>query len=201
MMDIRLRNARSLYEERMKIALAALIIVFAVTSYIFYSPGIYTIGIEPPEGIPQGWVQGFEVVYSFNTAGFVLAVSLMVFAYAFWQWAFLPAPAASFTTSILEGIFGSKSVVERLIGKRFRVKAGDDSHIDIACRIKERGTDQWFLYQVQSSRIRNPRLENLALRHGMHVKNDRITTSMSNDELHSRLLLMARAMRLATNSG
>ncbi|TFG09962.1 hypothetical protein EU538_03410 [Candidatus Thorarchaeota archaeon] len=198
-MDVRLQNARSLYDERSKIALAAFIAIFAVTCYLFYSPGIYTIGIEPPEGIPSGWVRGFEVVYSFNTAGFILAVSLMVFVYGFWQWAFLPAPAATYTMAVLEGLYGSRAIIERLIGKRFRIKTGKGSHIDITCRIKESGTDQWFTYEAKSSRIRNPRLENLALRHGMHVKNDRITSWMGNDELHSRLILMSRAMRLATS--
>ncbi|MFW9844026.1 MAG: hypothetical protein ACFFEV_05595, partial [Candidatus Thorarchaeota archaeon] len=70
MEDTLLKQARALYKDRLRIALAAFILVFAITFYLFYSPEIISLGVVPePIVIPGGWTQGFAVVASVNTIG------------------------------------------------------------------------------------------------------------------------------------
>lgn len=193
-MDSLLIRAKGLYIDRQRIALATLSIVFTITFYVFYSPGIYTIVDGVPQAAPYGLVQGFEIVYSFNTVGFFLAFSIMVFAYAFWSWAFLPTPAVSYTMGVLKGIAGPNTKIVHPFGKKFRIYFGQEEWVDVRCRIKGNGPEEWFLYRLESSRIYNPNLENIALRHGMSVSDDRFVTWVSNDELHSRTILMSKAI-------
>ncbi|MHA1247059.1 MAG: hypothetical protein ACTSPE_07005 [Candidatus Thorarchaeota archaeon] len=193
-MDRMLRRARALYQDRQRIALAALLVAFAATSYVFYHAPILKLGSEPPASLPQGWVEGFEVVYSFNTVGFVLAISLMIFFYAFWTWAFLPKPAVDYTVAILQGIFGRRAKIRQYVGKKFRVFLGANRFVEVACRIRSPGSGEWFLYRIESSPIDSEGLQDIALRHGMHVHDGRLQTWVSNDELHHRLVLLASAL-------
>ncbi|MDF1540428.1 MAG: hypothetical protein P1Q69_16150 [Candidatus Thorarchaeota archaeon] len=193
-MDRLLIRAKGLYADRQRIALATLSIVFTVTFYVFYSPGIYIITEGIVTAAPYGSVQGFEIVYSFNTIGFYLAFSILVFAYAFWSWAFLPTPAVSYTMGVLRGIFGSKTRISHSFGKRFKVLLSDELWVQITCKIKGHGPEEWFLYRLESSTISNPNLENVALRHGMSVSENKLVTWVSNEELHSRTMLMSQAI-------
>ena len=196
-MDRLLMQAKGLYADRQKIALAALLIVFSITLFLFYSPGIYGFGVEPPSWFPDGWSQGLEVVVSFNTVAFFLAFSLMVFAYGFWSWAFLPSPATNYTLGVLRGIFGSDVNIKQRIGKQFKVLLSDEKFIDITCRIRGSGNGDWFIYHLVSSPMGNGALKNVALRHGFSLKKGRISSWISNEELHSRTLLLVKAMTLA----
>ncbi|UCE09332.1 MAG: hypothetical protein JSW61_10170 [Candidatus Thorarchaeota archaeon] len=198
-MDRLLKRAQGLYLDRQRIALSAFMVVFVVTLYMFYSPGIVGIA-EPPEWFPPGWSEGLEVVASFNTVGFLLAFAVMVFAYGFWQWAFLPTPAVSYTRTVLAGIFGRGAKVTQTIGKRFRVFLDGDAYVDVTCRIRGQGSGNWFAYRLTSSPISRTDAEDIALRHGMSVKKGRFTTWISNEELHSRTLLLAKAMYLALHT-
>jgi len=196
--DRLLIRAKGLYADRQRIALATLSIVFTVTFYVLYSPGIYIIAEGTLQAAPYGSVQGFEIVYSFNTVGFFLAFSIMVFAYAFWSWAFLPTPAVSYTLGVLRGIFGSKTKISHSFGKRFKIFIDPMRLVHVTCKIKGHGPDEWFLYRLESSRISDSNLENLALRHGMSVTDDRLVTWVSNEELHSRTMLMSQAIASIT---
>jgi hypothetical protein len=171
-------------------------IVFTVTFYVFYSPGIYTLVEGEPHPITYGSVQGFEFVYSFNTIGFFLAFSVMVFAYALWSWAFLPTPAVSYTIGVLRGIFGSKVKISHRIGKRFTVTLDNAVTVNVMCRIKGNSPEEWFMYRLESSRFESNNIESIALRHGMSVSDGRLVTWVSNDELHSRALLMGTAISM-----
>ncbi len=195
-MDMLLRRARALYTERQRIAIGAIMIAFAITTYVFYRTPLTEIPGEIPVNVPEGWVAGFEVVYSFNTAGFILAVSVMLFFYAFWTWAFLPTPATIYTMGVLRGIFGSGVKIQKRIGRRFRVVLDEENnrYVDITCRMREPGTDDWFVYTVRSGPVRTSNLEQIALRHGLHVSNRRLCATVNNDELHSRLVLLATAL-------
>ena len=193
-MDQLLTKARALYKEREKIAFAALLIVGTVAFYLFYSPGI--IDLAPPDWFPRFGIQGFEVVASYNTIGFLLALSLMAFAYSFWTWAFLPSPAAIYTKGVLRGILGPDAIIKQSIGKKFRVILEGGSHIDVNCRIKGPGGN-WFHYQLTSSRLEGDNLGIIALRHGMSLQDARFTSHVSSEELHSRTLLFTKAMMLA----
>ncbi|MFX0108201.1 MAG: hypothetical protein ACFE7R_07950 [Candidatus Hodarchaeota archaeon] len=196
MMDHLLKKAKALYQDRQRIAFSTLLVVFAITFYLFYSPGIYTLA-EPPRWFPSGWTAGLEVVASYNTIGFFLAFALMVFAYGFWSWAFLPTPASLYTVSVLQGILGSRAEIRQIIGKRFRAILASGAHIDIVCRVKEQSNGEWFVYRLASSPVEKSDAENIALRHGMSLRNHRFTTSVGNTELHSRTLLLAKALTLA----
>jgi hypothetical protein len=196
-MDRLLEQARALYLDRRRIALAAMIVIFSVTFYLFYSPGIYAIPSEPP-ALPPGWVQGFRIVYSFNTVGFFLASSIMVFVYAFWCWAFLPIPAVNYTIAVLRGVFGPGARISQLIGKRFKVLLTQTKWMDLTCQIKEHGSGMWFVYTLTSSPMSSRNLSDIAMRHGMSVLNNRLNAWVSSDELHQRSILMARAMSLAS---
>lgn len=195
-MDRLLEQARALYVDRQRIALAATIVMFSVTFYLFYSPGIYAIPSEPPVW-PPGWVQGFRIVYSFNTVGFFLAFSIMVFVYAFWCWAFLPLPAVNYTMAVLRGVFGPNAKIGQLSGKRFRVSLTETTWIDYACRIKEQGSGKWFAYRLTSSPVFSLHLDEIAMRHGMSVKNNRLGAWVYCDELHQTSILLAGALSLA----
>jgi len=199
-MDRLLEHAKSLYADRQRVALAAMMVAFSVTLYLFYSPGIYAIPAEPPIQLPPGWVQGFEIVYSFNTVGFFLAFAVMVFMYAFWSWAFLPTPAVNYTSAVLRGIFGSRSQITQSIGKRFRVFLTGNTWIDLTCHIKEPGSGAWFVYRLTSSPLHTSHLEEMAMRHGLGTKDGRLTAWVSSDELHHRSILLAKAMSLAASS-
>jgi hypothetical protein len=196
-MDRLLEQARALYADRQRIALAAMIVVFSVTVYLFYSPGIYSIPSAPPVW-PPGWVQGFYIVYSFNTIGFFLAFSIMVFVYAFWSWAFLPIPAVNYTIAVLRGVFGPSVRIRQLVGKRFKILLTDKMWIDLVCHIKEHGSGMWFVYRVTSSPMKSPTLDDIAMRSGMSVIHSRLTAWVNDDELHQRSILLARAMSLAS---
>lgn len=203
MEDTLLKQARALYKDRLRIALAAFIVVLSITFYLFYSPDIISIGATPPNdptgpvGIDSGWTQGFAVVASVNTIGFLSALALMVLIFRFWSWAFLPGPASTFTLVVLRGILGSKTVIRHILGKRFRVTMENGLHFDVKCSIKEKGSNEWFAYRLISSQLQCAQLKNIALRHGFSVQNNRIVGSVSNDELHHRTILMTKAMMMA----
>jgi hypothetical protein len=197
--DNLLVRAKGLYIDRQRIALATIMIVFTVTFYVFYSPGIYTLGEDSTGPITYGSVQGIEFVYSFNTIGFFLAFSVMVFAYALWSWAFLPTPALSYTLGVLKGIFGSKVKIHHKIGKRFTITLESGVELNIKCRIKGHGVEEWFIYRLESSIFRDSNLEDIALRHGMSVSEGRLVTWVTNDELHSRTMLMGSAISMLSS--
>jgi hypothetical protein len=200
MEDTLLKQARALYKDRLRIALAAFIVVFAISAYLFYSPEIITIGLEPIGLEPTGIAQGVAVVASVNTVGFVLAVGVMVLIFRFWQWAFLPGPASSYTLGILRGILGSKTTIKHTFGKRFRVTMESGLHFDVKCHIKEKDSGEWFVYRLISSPLDSDQLRSIALRHGFAVKNKRLVASVSNDELHHRTFLLTKAIMNATSS-
>ncbi len=193
-----LLEAKALYKDRIRIALSAFIIVFSITFFVYYTTGIAGLGtITPP---PDGVAQGLLVVAAFNNVGLIIAVVLMVLAFRFWSWAFLPGPASLFTTSVLRGILGPKTIIKQSIGKRFEVILENGSSFKINCYIQEKETDDWFSYRLISSKLRNGNLRNIALRHGFAIKDNRFMASISNDELHHRTLLMAKAMMIADSS-
>ncbi len=197
-MDRLLVQAKGLYKDRQRIALATIMIIFTLTFYVFYSPGIYGLGTEAPSWFPSGWAQGLEVVYSFNTVGFFLAFALMVFAYAFWSWAFLPTPAVAYTMGVFKGIFGRSVKIKQAIGKRFKILLDDGNQIQITCRLRGNGTSDWFVYRLESSVIEGKNTESIALRHGMSTKKGRFVTWVGNDELHGRMLLLAKAISIGS---
>jgi hypothetical protein len=196
-MDRLLEHARALYLDRRRIALAAMVVIFSVTFYLFYSPGIYSIPSEPPV-LPPGWVQGFRIVYSFNTVGFFLAISIIVFVYTFWCWAFLPIPAANYTLAVLRGVFGPSPRISQRIGGRFKVSITQKMWMELACRVKEQGSGMWFVYKMTSSPISTPHVGDIAVRHGMSASNGRFNAWVNSGELHQRTILMVRAMLLAS---
>ncbi len=197
-MDILLKQARALYQDRQRIAIAAILVIFFVTFYVFYNAPILAIGDTPIPQLPDGWVAGFEVVYSFNTLGLLIAMSLMLFFYAFWTWAYLPRPATLYTLAVLRGIFGSKAEIKQTIGRKFSIKLDNGAVIYVRCKMRA-GSGEWFNYQIESQPFYNPRISTVALRHGMHVRSNRFSTWVSHDELHSRLVLLTRAIRLISS--
>jgi hypothetical protein len=194
--DIRLKHARALYRDRLRIVLSAFIIVFAATFYFFYSPAISAIGIDPSNDISHGIIQGLAVVASFNTVGFLISILLMAMVFRFWSWAFLPGPASTFTLAVLEGILGPKTVIKQTIGKRFRVTLENDLRFDVICKTKERGTEDWFNYRLITSPLTGNDLRNIALRHGLAFKENRFVTTVSSEELHQRTFLLTKAMMM-----
>jgi len=194
-----LLEAKALYKDRIRIALSAFIILFSITFFVYYTTGIAGLGeitSQPDDGVAQGLL----VVAAFNNVGLIIAVVLMVLAFRFWSWAFLPGPASLFTTSVLRGILGPKTIIKQSIGKRFEITLENGLTFKIDCYIQEKGTDDWFSYRMISSRLRNGNLRNIALRHGFAIKDDRFQANISNDELHHRTLLMAKAMMIADAS-
>lgn len=201
MEDMLLKQARALYKDRLRIALAAFIVVFSITFYLFYNPEIVSIGAIPPDGVvPIGWTQGFAVVASINTIGFCVSVALILLIFRFWSWAFLPGPALTYTLAILKGILGTKTTIRHTFGKKIRVTLENGLQFDVNCRIKEKGTDEWFVYRLVSTQLQCDQLSNIALRHGFGVKNDCLVANISNNELHHRTFLLTKAMMLASTS-
>lgn len=200
MEDMLLKQARALYKDRLRIALAAFIVVFSITFYLFYNPEIISIGAFPPVGWNQGWTQGFAVVASVNTIGFCLSVALIVLIFRFWSWAFLPGPALTYTLAILKGILGTKTTIRHTYGKKIKVTLENGLQFDVNCRIKEKGTDEWFVYRLVSTQLHCEQLRNIALRHGFGVKNNRLVANISNNELHHRTFLLTKALILASPS-
>ncbi|MHA1927927.1 MAG: hypothetical protein ACTSV2_05010 [Candidatus Thorarchaeota archaeon] len=198
MEDMLLKQARALYKDRLRIALAAFIVVFSIIFYLFYNPEIISLGAIPPDGVFQGgWTQGFAVVASVNTIGFCLSIALVLLIFRFWSWAFLPGPALTYTLAILRGILGTKTTIRHSFGKTIRVTLENGLQFDINCRIKEKGTEEWFVYRLVSSQLQCEQLRNIALRHGFGVKNGRLVANISNNELHHRTFLLTKAMMLA----
>ncbi|MFW9870975.1 MAG: hypothetical protein ACFFFO_03025 [Candidatus Thorarchaeota archaeon] len=193
-----LLEAQALYKDRIRIALSALIIVFSITFFLYYTSGIAGLG---PVGLPdEGITAGLQIVASFNNLGLIIAVGLLVVVFKFWSWAFLPGPASLYTLSILRGILGSKAVVKQTIGKRFNVTLENGSSFKVSCQIKEKGTDEWFTYRLVSSEIQNSGFRDIALRHGFAAKDNRFVASVSYDELHHRTLLLTKALMIASES-
>lgn len=199
MEDMLLKQARALYKDRLRIALAALIIVFSITFYLFYTPEIITLGAVPPDGaIPIGWTRGFEVVASMNTIGFFATITIMALIFRFWSWAFLPGPASTYTLAVLEGILGARVSIRHSFGKKFRVTLENGMQFDVNCRIKDKDADEWFAYRLTSGQLHCGQLRNIALRHGFGVKNNRLVANVSNDELHHRTFLLTKAMLMVS---
>ena len=193
-----LLEAKALYKDRIRIALSAFIIVFSITFSVYYTSGIAGLGPLPPPA--EGVSRGLQVVAAFNTLGLLVAVALMVAAFRFWSWAFLPGPATLFTLSVLRGILGPGAIIKQTIGKRFRVTLDNGLTFNINCHIQEKGTDDWFSYRLVSSELQTGNLRNIALRHGFSLKGNRLVANVSNDELHHRTFLLAKAMMIATAS-
>jgi hypothetical protein len=192
-----LLEAKALYKDRIRIALSAFIIVFSFTFFVYYTTGIAGIGDHIGGG---GITQGLQVVAAFNNFGLIVAVALMVFAFRFWSWAFLPGPASLFTMSVLKGILGPCAIIQQSIGKRFKVTLDNGLSFSLRCSIEEKGTDEWFTYRLMSNKLQKGNLRDVALRHGFSLKGNRFVASVSNDELHHRTLLLAKAMIVATAS-
>lgn len=191
-----LKQARALYKDRLRIAMSAVIIVIFLAFTFFFNLGY--LGTAPAGQIPSGWTQGLSVVTSLNSVGFFISIAIMMLIYRFWSWAFLPGPASTFTYAILEGILGKDVLIKHSIGKRFKVTLESGLQFELSCKIKDGPSGEWFLYRLVSSEINNRNLKNIALRHGFGVKNNRLVASVSNDELHSRTLLLAKAMTIAS---
>ncbi|MFW9806764.1 MAG: hypothetical protein ACFFFK_08555 [Candidatus Thorarchaeota archaeon] len=193
-----LLEAKALYKDRIRIALSAIIIVFSITFFVYYTTGI--AGLDGGQ-VPGGGIsQGIPIIAHFNNLGMLIAVALMVFAYRFWSWAFLPGPASLFTTSILRGILGPSAIIKQAIGKRFKITLDNGLSFSVSCFVQEKGTDEWFSYRLVSSELQNGNLRNVALRHGFALKGSKFTASVSNDELHHRTILLTKAMMIATNT-
>ena len=192
-----LLEAKALYQDRIRIALSAFIIIFSITFFIYYTSGIAGLGTIPPS---TGWTQGLQVIAAFNNVGLILAVALMVVAFRFWSWAFLPGPASLFTTSIIRGILGPQVTIKQTIGKRFKVALENGLSFSINCYVQEKGTDDWFSYRLVSSELVNGDLRNVALRHGFSLKGSRLVANVSYDEFHHRTLLLAKAMLITSES-
>ena len=193
-----LLEAKALYRDRIRIVQSALLIVFTITFYLYYTSGI--AGLETITPHEDGISLGFEVVAAFNNVGLLIAIALMVIAFQFWSWAFLPGPASLFTMSVLRGILGPKASITQTIGKHFDVILENGSKFSISCHIQEKGTDDWFSYRLVSSELENGNLRNVALRHGFSLEGSRFVANVSNDELHHRTLLLAKAMMIASAS-
>jgi hypothetical protein len=189
-----LLEAKALYKDRIRIALSAFIIVFSISFFLYYTSGLTGLGETQPS---TGWTQSLQVVAVFNNVGLIIAVALMVLAFRFWSWAFLPGPASLFTMSILRGILGPNAIIRQTIGKRFRVTLENGLSFNVNCYIQEKGTDEWFTYRLISSELNNGDLRNIALRHGFSLKESRFVANVSNDELHHRTILLTKAMMIA----
>ncbi len=190
-----LREAKALYKDRIRIILSALIIIFSITFFLYYTSGL--AGLSPNGHSEPGWLLGLEVVATFNNVGLVIAVGLLVVTFRFWSWAFLPGPASTFTLGVLRGILGSKAVVKQTIGKRFKIILENGITFRVSCEIKEKGTDEWFSYRLVSSEIQHSNLKDIGLRHGFTVADNKFVASVSNDELHHRTLLLTKAIMIA----
>lgn len=193
-----LLEAKALYIDRIRIALSALIIVFSITFYVYYTSGIADLSSLSPG--PSGWIRSLQVVTTFNTVGLIVAVILMVIAFQFWSWAFLPGPASIFTMAVLRGILGPSVEIKQAIGKRFKVTLDSELSFNVSCKIQEKDSEEWFTYRLVSSEMQNVNLRDVALRHGFSLKGSRFVASVSNDELHHRTLLLAKAMMIANAS-
>ncbi|MFW9798368.1 MAG: hypothetical protein ACFFE2_15120 [Candidatus Thorarchaeota archaeon] len=193
-----LLEAKALYKDRIRIALSAFIIVFSITFFVYYTTGIAGLG-EFTSG--TGWTQSLRVVAAFNNIGLITAVALMIIAFRFWSWAFLPGPASLFTTSVLRGILGPNVTIKQSIGKRFKVTLENGLSFNISCYVQEKGTEDWFSFRLVSSELKNGNLKDVALRHGFALKEGRFVANVSNDELHHRTLLLAKAMSIASGVG
>jgi hypothetical protein len=197
-MDKLLQEAKALYKDRIRIVLSALIIVFSITFFLYYTSGLAGLGITNPDPEnPAPSTSGLMVMTAFNNVGLIIAVGLLVVVYKFWSWAFLPGPATLYTLSVLKGILGPKAVVKQTIGKRFKVTLENGMTFGVSCQIRIEGTEEWFTYRLVSAEIQNDDLRNIALRHGFNASENRIVGNVSNDELHHRTLLLAKAMMIA----
>jgi hypothetical protein len=194
--DTRLKHARALYKDRLRIVLSAFLIASAATFYFFFSPFITGIGANPQEYYNHGIVQGLAIVASFNTIGFLISLFLMAAVFRFWSWAYLPGPASSFTLAVLEGILGPKATIMQTVGRRFKVTLENGLQFDVICKTKERGTDDWFNYRLVTSPLTGEGLRDIALRHGMVLKENRFVTTVSSEELHQRTFLLTKAMMM-----
>ena len=195
-MDHLLKRAKGLYIDRQRIAFAAMMIAFSTSLFLFYGLDMLSIFSQPPTGFPIGDVSGYEAVLALNAFGLAITCLLMVLAFLFWSWAFLPSPALIYTMGILQGIFGPKTKIQRRIGKRFRILLDEKTFIDIQCKIKERQSNEWFIYRLSTSSLEGKNLRDIALRHGMSVRKSRFTTWVSSNELHHRLILLVKAVSL-----
>ena len=193
-----LLEAKALYKDRIRIALSAFIIIFSITFFLYYTSGIAGLGETILGG--EGISLGLQVVAAFNNVGLLMAVALMVIAFRFWSWAFLPGPASLFTMSVLRGILGPKASIIQTIGKRFHVTLDNGISFTISCYIQDKGTDDWFSYRLVSSDLQNGNLRDVALRHGFSLKGNRFVSNVSNDELHHRTILLTKAMMIARAS-
>ncbi len=138
-----LKQARALYKDRLRIALAALIIVaFFMFSFFFTSNYFAPV---PSGALPSGWTQGLAVVTSLNSIGFFLSILMMIVIIQFWSWAFLPGPASTYTYAILRGILGETTKIKHIIGKRFRITLENGLQFEVRCKIKDRPSGEWFL--------------------------------------------------------
>ncbi len=193
-----LQEAKALYKDRIRIVLSALIIVFSIVFFLYYTSGLAGLGLI---GFQEPGVSlGLQVVASFNNIGLIIAVGLLVLVFKFWSWAFLPGPASLYTSSVLRGILGSRAIVKQSIGKRFKVTLENGLSFIVSCQIKENSTDEWFSYRLVSSEIQHSELRDIALRHGFTAKNNKLVASVSHDELHHRTLLLTKAMMIASPS-
>jgi hypothetical protein len=196
MEDLRLKHARALYKDRVRIVLSAMLIVFASTFYFFYSPAIIGIGLTPPSDYPRSSTLGLEVVASYNTIGFLISVLIMAALFRFWSWAFLPSPAITFTFAVLEGILGPKASIKQVLGKRFKVTLENGLQFEVICKTRERGTGDWFNFRLITSPLQGESLHEIALRHGLGIQQNRFVATVSSEELHQRTFLLAKAMMM-----
>ncbi len=193
-MDRLLRYAQALYRDRSRLANATVLIVIGGAFYMAYGSVVLPLFFMPIEIEHDGWVQGIQFIYSYNTLAFIIAVLAILVIHALWTWAFLPSPAVIFVQGILRGVFGQSIPIARHIGGRFRVQFVRDTYVDVACRIHDYGSDEWFTFRLRSSPFVGMGVEEVALRHGLSYSHHRLMTRATSDELYGRTLIFARAM-------
>ena len=66
MEDMLLKQARALYKDRLHIALAAFIVIFSISAYLFYSPEIISLGIQPGTSLVE--IAGFDFISQLTLA-------------------------------------------------------------------------------------------------------------------------------------
>ncbi|MEM2142673.1 MAG: hypothetical protein QXS20_04755 [Candidatus Thorarchaeota archaeon] len=194
-MDERLEISLALYRERVKIVVSSLVAISAVAAYLSFSPLVQDLlSVAPPMWAGEGWVLGNTVFYGSATLLFVVTtvvVALVLFA---WLRCSLPYPLANYILEVLNFAFGFHAVVFRRFGGRFRTVLPDHVQLDILCKFSNRGREDGLCFQVSVSPIEASNLEEIAMRHGLHVRDHKLGMTASADEFRSRTILLAAAL-------
>ncbi len=185
-----------IYKWTVRYAALVGVTIFSLIFVLLYIPQVDLSGIPASSGTSKFILS----VFMYRNYILVLIGAFIAIGFSVWVYNFIPDPIEEYIVSTALGQVNPQFQFHKKFGRRFEIALDNQTKIEIFCRNQESESGEWFVFKLSSSEIENSNLEEIALRNGFSVSENKITGWCSKDELPLKLLLMQRAVRQAAAS-